>query len=139
MENVAPGFAGKVFMTMLRDTMKERPLQWISVKDIGFFAAEAFHDPLKWNKKAIGLATDELTFSQLSQVFQGVTGKPIGTTFSLLRFLLKYGVPEMGKMMEWFRDEGYKANLAEIKAANPNSLTLEAWMRQSPFNPSMSS
>ncbi|KAL2127854.1 hypothetical protein VTI74DRAFT_10086 [Chaetomium olivicolor] len=70
MDNLAPGFAGKVFLTLLRDTIKEKPLQWVATKDIGSFAAEAFHDPGTWNRKAVGLAGDELTFTQLSQVFQ---------------------------------------------------------------------
>ncbi|KAJ0335904.1 hypothetical protein COL922a_008632 [Colletotrichum nupharicola] len=61
MDNLLPGFFGKVFFTMLRDTMRGKPLQWIATKDIGFFAAEAFHQPATWNKKAFGIAGDELT------------------------------------------------------------------------------
>ncbi|KAK4683266.1 hypothetical protein QC764_123560 [Podospora pseudoanserina] len=57
MDNPPPGLAGKVFMTLLRDTLgRDKPLQWIATRDIGFFAAEAFHNPEEWNKKATGLA-----------------------------------------------------------------------------------
>lgn len=115
MDNLAPGFAGKVFLTMLRDTIKEKPLQWVATKDIGRFAAEAFHESEIWDRMAIGLAGDELTFSQLSLAFQKVTGKPVGTTIGLLGKALKHGVSEMGAMVEWFRDEGYGANLVENK------------------------
>lgn len=133
MDNLAPGFAGKVFLTMLRDTIKEKPLQWVATKDIGRFAAEAFHDPDTWNRRAIGLAGDELTFSQLSLAFQKVTGKPVGTTVGLLGKALKHGVSEMGTMVEWFRDEGYGADMLENKRVVPDMMTMEAWLKESAF------
>lgn len=133
MDNLAPGFAGKVFLTMLRDTIKEKPLQWVATKDIGRIAAEAFHNPDNWNRRAIGLAGDELTFSQLSLAFQKVTGKPVGTTVGLLGKALKHGVSEMGTMVEWFRDEGYGADLLENRRAVPDMMTMEAWLKESAF------
>ncbi|KAF5003096.1 hypothetical protein FDECE_10331 [Fusarium decemcellulare] len=135
MENLAPGFAGKVFLTLLRDTMKEKPLQWIATKDIGYFAAEAFYNPSAWNKRAVGLAGDELTFSQLSQAFTNATGRPAGTTLGLLGTALKYGVPEMGTMVNWFKEDGYKANMPEIRRLHPTATTMEAWLKKSPFAP----
>lgn len=66
--------------------------------------AEAFHDPGTWNRRAIGLAGDDLTFSPLSLAFQKVTGRPVGTTAGLFGKALKYSVPEMETMVEWFRD-----------------------------------
>lgn len=133
MDNLAPGFAGKVFLTMLRDTIREKPLQWVATRDIGRFAAEAFHNPDTWNRRAVGLAGDELTFSQLSLAFQKVTGKPVGTTAGLFGKALKHSVPEMGTMVEWFRDEGYGADLIENKKAVPDMMTMEAWLRESAF------
>ncbi|KAF4925687.1 NmrA-like family domain-containing protein 1 [Colletotrichum viniferum] len=133
MDNLLPGFFGKVFFTMLRDTMKDKPLQWIATKDIGFFAAEAFHQPAAWNKKAFGIAGDELTYAQLSQTFEKVTGAPTGTTFGLLGKALKHGVSEIGVMVDWFKNDGYKANLAEAKKVHPGVTRMEDWLRDSAF------
>lgn len=133
MDNLVPGFAGKVFLTMLRDTIQEKPLQWVATRDIGLFAAEAFHNPEIWNHRAIGLAGDELTFSQLSLAFQKVTGRPVGTTVGVLGKMLKYGVSEMGDMVDWFKDEGYRADLSENARAVPNLMTMEAWLKESAF------
>lgn len=133
MDNLVPGFPGKVFLTMLRDVMKEKPLQWVATKDIGFFSAEAFHNPSAWNGKAVGLAGDELTFTQLSQAFEKATGQLVGTTISLFGKALKYGVSEMGIMVEWFRDDGYKASLPEIRELHPDVTTMETWLRESAF------
>jgi uncharacterized protein YbjT (DUF2867 family) len=133
MDNLAPGFFGKVFLTMIRDVMGEKPLQWIATKDIGFFAAEAFHNSATWNKKAIGLAGDELTFSQLSGVFGRETGATVGTTHGLFGKALKHGVKELGIMVEWFKQEGYKANIAEVRAIHPGVTTMKQWLSDSAF------
>ncbi|KXH67046.1 nucleoside-diphosphate-sugar epimerase family protein [Colletotrichum salicis] len=133
MDNLMPGFFGKVFFTMLRDTMKEKPLQWIATKDIGFFAAEAFHDPAARNKKAVGLAGDELTFSQMNQTFEKATGPPVGTTFRFLDKALKHGISEIAVMVNWFKDDGYKANVSQAKKIHPDILTMEAWLKDSAF------
>lgn len=133
MDNLAPGFESKVLLTVLRDTLKEKPLQWVSAKDIGFFGAEAFLRPDAWNNKAIGLVSDELTPSQLDASFKNVTGKPAPTTFGLLGRAVKAGVKELGVMVDWFRDEGYKADRSVVQKAHPGHQTLESWLKESAF------
>ncbi|KAH7176148.1 hypothetical protein EDB81DRAFT_897218 [Dactylonectria macrodidyma] len=133
MDNLGPSSAIKVFLTLLRDTMKDKPAQWIATEDIGYFASEAFFDPTTWNKKAIGLAGDELTFLQLSQSFETATGSPAPTTFGLLGKALKHGVPEMGVMVSWWYDDGYGANVAEIRRIHPNATTMEAYLKKSAY------
>ncbi|KAM0324798.1 hypothetical protein ACHAQA_007764 [Verticillium albo-atrum] len=133
MDNLAPGFFGKVFLTMIRDVMGQKPLQWIATKDIGIVAAEAFRDPVTWNKKAMGLAGDELTFSQLSKTFETATGEPAGTTVGVLGKALKHGVKELGIMVDWFKEEGYKADMAEVKRVHPDVMTMKQWVKESPF------
>ncbi|KAM0193366.1 hypothetical protein ACHAPI_007678 [Fusarium lateritium] len=133
MENLEPGFATKVFLTMIRDTLKNKPLQWTATEDIGFFAAEAFLNPQAWGKQAISLAGDELTFAQLSEAFEHATGGPAGTTFGLLGKALKHGVAELGIMVNWFKDEGYGADLNKVRELNPGAKTMEQWVKKSAF------
>ncbi|KAH6682208.1 nucleoside-diphosphate-sugar epimerase family protein [Plectosphaerella plurivora] len=133
MDNLAPGFFGKVFLTMIRDVMGNQPLQWIATKDIGVFAAEAFNNSKTWNHKAMALAGDKLTFAQLSQAFERATGAPVGTTAGLLGKALKHGVSELGTMVEWFKSEGYKADMAENKRVHPGIMSMEEWIKQSAF------
>ncbi|KAF5227229.1 hypothetical protein FAUST_11912 [Fusarium austroamericanum] len=133
MENLEPIFATKIFLTMIRDTLKDKPLQWVATEDIGYFAAEAFTDPRDWNKKAISITGDELTFAQLSEAFEHATGGPAGTTFGILGKALKVGVKELGIMVNWFRDEGYGADLAKVRQLNPEAKTMEQWVKTSAF------
>ena len=133
MENLEPIFATKIFLTMIRDTLKDKPLQWVATEDIGIFAAEAFTNPEAWSKKAISITGDELTFAQLSEAFEHATGGPAGTTFGILGKALKVGVKELGIMVNWFRDEGYGADLANVRKLNPGTKTMEEWVKTSAF------
>jgi uncharacterized protein YbjT (DUF2867 family) len=133
MENLEPVFATKIFLTMIRDTLKDKPLQWVATEDIGYFAAEAFTTPETWSKKAISITGDELTFVQLSEAFEHATGGPAGTTFGILGKALKVGVKEIGIMVNWFRDEGYGADLTKVRQLNPGIKTMEQWVKNSAF------
>lgn len=129
MDNLQPGFPGKVFLTALRNTLQGKPLQWVATSDIGFFGAEAFHNPAAWDKKAVGLAGDELTFTDLSKKFEVATGSPAGTTFGVFGTALKYGVKELGTMINWFRDEGYRADIAALRKVHPGLMNMETWLK----------
>ena len=63
-------------------------------------------------------------------VFEKVTGRPIETTFGLLGKALKHGVHEVGAMVNWFKDEGYKANLAELNKVHPGMMNVETFLRK---------
>ncbi|WWC98231.1 hypothetical protein V866_005122 [Kwoniella sp. B9012] len=128
MENLVPGFGAKVFLTALRDTMGTKTMGWISTYDIGFFAAQAFLQPQKYNRKALSLASDEFNWEEMNEKWKLSTGKRVPTTFSFLGSALKVGVKEMGVMLDWFRDEGYKADVDELKKVNPNMLDLKTWL-----------
>jgi uncharacterized protein YbjT (DUF2867 family) len=129
MENFAPGFATKVFFAALRDTLGPKPLQFVSVHDIGYFGAQAFINPHEYSAKAISLAGDELTFAQLDETFKKVTGSGAGATYGFLGRALQWGLPEVGLMMSWFATVGYGADVPALKKRNPTLLDVETWMR----------
>lgn len=128
MDNLQPSFPTKVFMTALRDTLLGKPLQWVSTSDIGFFAAQAFANPEEWNRKAVGLAGDELDFAGLNQAFENKTGAPIGTTFGFLGSALKWGVPEVNVMLNWFASDGYRADVKKLRRIHPGMMDVESWL-----------
>ncbi|KAF4629708.1 hypothetical protein G7Y89_g8432 [Cudoniella acicularis] len=107
MENLVPGFPTSVFLTALKNTLPpSKTLQWVSVVDIGYFAALSFSSPSQYNKKAIGLAGDELTFEELNECFEDVTGKEAPTTYWFFGTALMWAVREMGVMVRWFGGGG---------------------------------
>ncbi|KAK3077820.1 hypothetical protein LTS18_009169, partial [Coniosporium uncinatum] len=129
-ENLEPTFPSKVFMTAMKDTLNGKKMQWVSISDIGFFAAKAFQSPQEWNHKALGLAGDELTFDEMTEVFKQKTGQPLGTTWGFLGQTLMYMVAELGHMIKWFGDEGYKADVQALRKMNPELLDTGAWVEK---------
>lgn len=134
MDNLNPDMQSRVFMTAMRDSLQGKPNQWIAVKDIGWFAAAAFQDAQKYNKKAMGLAGDELTFDQQLAVFDKTTSYTPTPTFWFLGAFLKYMVTELGLMLNWFGTDGYGVDIAALRKMNPELRTFEQWIKEdSPF------
>lgn len=127
-ENLQPGFAGKVFSTCFKMVLKEKPLQMVATSDIGWFAAEAFLHPDAYAGRALSLAGDELTYDQFVRIFEQKTGQQIPTTFRLLCSLLLASMKDFGYMFQWFRDEGYKADISELRRMNPDLKDFGTWL-----------
>ncbi|KAK4182327.1 putative negative transcriptional regulator [Podospora australis] len=130
MDNLTPGFPTKVFMAALRNWLgdNKKKLQWVATADIGVFAAKAFADPQHWNRKAVGLAGDELTVDELSKAFAKATGNPAPITYWFFGSALTYAVREMGLMIGWFASDGYKADIQARRKEVPSMLTMEQWL-----------
>ena len=134
MDNLAPGFPTQVFMAALRDTLGSKPLQWVATADIGIFAKLAFLNPSEYNHQALGLAGDELNPAQISEVFKEKTGSGLDGTFGFLGSFLKYMVTELGVMIGWFGEEGYKADIPALKKKHPGLMDMKTWIeRESAF------
>ncbi|KAF7546253.1 hypothetical protein G7Z17_g8556 [Cylindrodendrum hubeiense] len=129
MENFSVGFVGKIFATAWRDVVKSRHLQLISVEDIGVFGALSFMDPENFKGKSISLAGDELTYSQLVDVFEKETNKAPPTTFSFLASLALSMSEEMGTMFSFFEKEGYGADIKSLKEMHPELKDLGVWIK----------
>ncbi|KAF2877627.1 NmrA family protein-like protein [Massariosphaeria phaeospora] len=131
MDNLAPGFPTKVFLAAMRDTLPPtKQQQWVSVEDIGLFAAHAFRDPERWNARAEALAGDELTFAELSGCFERATGYPVPVTYSIFGSALKYMVGELNVMITWFAGEGYGADVERLRSEEPELCGMERWLRE---------
>jgi hypothetical protein len=113
MDNLAPGFPTQVFMAALRDTLGDKPLQWVATADIGVF-----------------LAGDELNPAQISEVFKEKTGSGLDGTFGFLGSFLKYMVTELGVMIGWFGEEGYKADIPALKKKHPGLMDMKTWIEK---------
>ncbi|KAI1348319.1 hypothetical protein F5Y01DRAFT_328585 [Xylaria sp. FL0043] len=129
MDNLTPGFSTQLFLAALRNWLGKKPMQWVAIKDIGAFAALAFTDPKKWDRKAIGLAGDELEFSEMSDSFKSVTGQPAPVAYAFLGSALAYMVPELRIMISWFASDGYHADIEARRDEYP-LLTFTEWLDQ---------
>jgi hypothetical protein len=128
MDNLAPGFPTKVFVTALRNWLGNKPMQWIATKDIGVFAAKAFTNPREWDRRAVGLAGDELNFDQMNRMFKSVTSSPAPVTYSVFGSALTFMVPELRAMISWFSTGGYHANIKLRRIDHPGMMSFIGWL-----------
>ncbi|KAF2098576.1 NAD(P)-binding protein [Rhizodiscina lignyota] len=129
-EGIAPGMMGRVFVATFRMVLKDRPVQFISVPDIGHFAAEAFLNPDKFNGRAISLAGDELTFAQIQQIFKEKTGTDLPESYSIFATLLLWMVKEVNIMMKWFHDEGYGVDIPALRKEYPGLMDFGSYLEK---------
>ncbi|OJJ97434.1 hypothetical protein ASPACDRAFT_1872702 [Aspergillus aculeatus ATCC 16872] len=127
-ENLVPGFFGKVFATSFKMALKGKPLQMVATSDIGYFGAEGFLHPEAWEGKALSLAGDEITYDQMVEIFQRKTGQPIPSTFRILCSMFMASMKDMGYMFKWFHDEGYKADIPELRRMHPELKDFGTWL-----------
>jgi uncharacterized protein YbjT (DUF2867 family) len=130
MDNLVPGFPTKVFLAALRDTLQGKALQWVSVEDIGLFAARAFQNPNEWNARAEGLAGSELTMDEMSGCFERVIGSPVPATYGVFGSALMWAVTEVNVMINWFASEGYGAAISKLKKEEPKLCDFETWLAE---------
>ncbi|RYP61687.1 hypothetical protein DL771_010038 [Monosporascus sp. 5C6A] len=128
MDNLVPGFPSRVFMAAMHNWMGDKPNQWIATSDIGIFATKAFVKPERWNRKAVGLAGDELTFRELGAAFDKVTGHPVPEAHWIFGSVLTFMVTELRLMIGWFASDGYKADVKSRRREHPELLTMEKWL-----------
>jgi NmrA-like family len=132
---MTPDFMGKGFATMWKVAVKEKPLQVISVKDIGYFAAQAFINPSANNSRGISLAGDSLTFEQMAKVFKEKTGEDVPTTYEFLAHGMLWAIGDVGTMFRWFYTDGYGSDIQMLRKEYPELLDFGDWLaKESKFS-----
>ncbi|OKL60738.1 hypothetical protein UA08_04250 [Talaromyces atroroseus] len=129
-DNFVPGFMGKIFTASYRVALKDKPLQFIATSDIGYFGAEGFLHPDRYAGRGLSLAGDELTYDQFAKIFERKTGQRLPTTFGFLGSIILASMKDFGYMFKWFHDEGYKADIPELRCMNPDLENFETWLEK---------
>ncbi|MEJ2880961.1 NmrA/HSCARG family protein [Pedobacter sp. GR22-6] len=131
MVNLLPPMTEVMFPTIAQGKIitpiaPETKIDWISPNDIGRFAAEAFAEPDKFNRKEFAITGDKLTMAEVADVLSSVTGKrfeAISQTEqdAIASGLFKYGIDSY----LWQNAEGYQVDPQEAAdfGIEPESLT----------------
>ncbi|CAF1371720.1 unnamed protein product [Adineta ricciae] len=98
-------------------------IQLIAAEDVGKFAAAAFADPVKFNGLEIELAAEWLTFPQIAQQINSVTGKNVRSEVVAQGDALSAGVrPYLIESEVWWNEVGYSA--ADVDTAKSYGIPL---------------
>jgi uncharacterized protein YbjT (DUF2867 family) len=115
-----------VGLSMMAATLgTDRTLQMIAVADIGVFARLAFDQPERFTGQAIEIAGDQLTVPQIAAALResGRRSRYIRLPAALLRLM----GPE-AKMLFWFGESGYAAEIDTLRQLHPGLRTLRQWL-----------
>ncbi|KAF4966760.1 hypothetical protein FZEAL_10616 [Fusarium zealandicum] len=132
MDSYNPGFFGQLMASLWAAGMPaDRKMQMISTHDIGLFAAKALANPDAWAGKAVALAGDELSFSELQDVFRRTAGKELPLTYRAVSYPVLWMVSDASKSFEWFRTAGWDADIAALREQEPGLQSFGKWLRES--------
>lgn len=118
MDNFSPDLMGRVF-AVLNAGIGEKPVQMVSLHDVGRFGAMALLEPGQMQGRAIGLAGDEVTSAQVKTIFRRTMGYELPQTYGFVGPLLRTLLKEVRDMMEWLKTDGFKVDIPALKAAFP--------------------
>lgn len=131
MDNLIPNAQGASFhWAILPEILGNKtPIQMIATSDIGWFAANALLNPAQYLNKTIDIAGDEVTYPQLLQAYKNVfNSEPSKSNF--MKFLLMNMMPEIKKMMNWYREPRFNADIKQLKSIHPTLTGIEDFFKK---------
>jgi uncharacterized protein YbjT (DUF2867 family) len=107
----------------------DKTIQLVATDDIGVFAELAFAKPEQYMGQTIQLAGDELTETQIAEVFTKVIGRPVK---ALGPQMPQGAAPteEQIAMFTFFNGVGYDADIASLRSIYPGLQNLEQYLRR---------
>ncbi|MFT8898283.1 MAG: NmrA/HSCARG family protein [Acetobacter sp.] len=124
-------FATFIFRTTMLSMMKTclapgQPMHLVSVRDVGWFAAEAFEHPEQFIGRAIEIAGDAVTAQQAAGTLRR-TGLRPAVMFTIPQGLLNRLPDDFRLMFEWIAREGFCADVPALRHEHRGLLTLSDW------------
>ena len=124
------GFRGAIAEgTLPLPLTPDRPFQQIATDDVGAFAAMVFESRDEWLGRAIDLASDERTVSDIAETFGRVTGRPVRYVQLPWEQYRQAAGEEYTKMFRWFEAVGYDADIAALRRVAPQLTAFDRFLR----------
>ncbi|GGW13367.1 hypothetical protein GCM10018980_72010 [Streptomyces capoamus] len=108
----------------------DRPLQQVSVEDIGAFTLLALSRPDQWVGRSVDLAGDELSMTRSAEVFTRVLHRPVEVQHVSWDDFREQQGEEMYVMNRWFETAGYEADVTRLREVRPQMLSLEDYLHR---------
>lgn len=113
----------------------EIPLQLISVRDIGAFAAIAFGRPEEFLGRTLEIAGDVLTPPQIADAFGRACGRPARFRQTPIEQVRAFDT-QLAQMFTFFNEHPPEpADLPALRAVHPELMRLETWIDTTGWKP----
>jgi uncharacterized protein YbjT (DUF2867 family) len=107
----------------------DRKLQLVATRDIGAFVVLALEDREAYAGKAVELAGDEVTVTEMIATLRRSRHKPV-IAFKLPTFIVRQLPEDFPRMVGWFEKHGFKSDIQGLRAQHPSLLSLADWAKQ---------
>lgn len=108
----------------------DRIVCFIAIRDIGFFAGEAFAHPDEWLGRRVNIAGDRMTLAELTATFGAVLGRDVAYVRRPLEEYLQGFPAPLRPLFRWYDEVGYDVDAAGWRARYPRLTTLDAYLRR---------
>lgn len=113
----------------------EIPMQLISVRDIGAFAAIAFGRPEEFLGRTLEIAGDALTPPQIADAFGRACGRPARFRQTPIEQVRAFDA-QLAQMFTFFNEHPSEpADLPALRAVHPDLMRLETWIDATGWKP----
>jgi uncharacterized protein YbjT (DUF2867 family) len=106
----------------------ETRLQMIAVDDIGAFVAAAFEHPGHWEGRAIDIAGDELSMTEIAEAFSRSVGREVRYRQVPWDAFEEQAGHEITVMYQWFQNVGYHVDIAALRQELPSLTSFDRWL-----------
>jgi len=116
---------------IISPTAPDTKIDWVSPEDIGRFAAEAFTEPDKFNRKEFAIVGDSLTMGEVADALSSVTGKQFEAISITDEQAVESGLFKWGtEAFIWQNVEGYKVDPQEAAGLGIEPESLKTYLER---------
>ncbi|MFC1863666.1 NmrA family NAD(P)-binding protein [Thermodesulfobacteriota bacterium] len=108
------------------------PRQFIACKDLASLAVQAFNNPEEWIGPAINVAGDEMTNTEMAEIFSRVLGRPVPLNLiTWEEWEERYHIPSViVDVWKWYNKTRFVADVKALRKQYPNMQRLEDFLRE---------
>jgi uncharacterized protein YbjT (DUF2867 family) len=118
---------GEILTALLPDTR----MQLIAADDVGAFAAAAFLDPARFDRRDIDLAAEALTMGEVAATLSRVLGKRVSARSVSPDEAIAAGLfPGWVRSQEWTNEVGYRADIAALARYGVPLTPFAEWVKR---------
>ncbi len=129
-DNLTADIHGKGFARMW-EQLGEKKLQFVSTKDIGWFAAQSLLHPERYQNSALALVGDELTQPEADVIFRQVIGSTMPMLPCPIASAVKMALKDtVGDMFKWFKHDGYGGDVEMCRHMKADMEDFPTWLSQ---------
>jgi len=107
----------------------ETRLQMVAVDDIGAFVTRAFEHPGHWQGRAVELAGDELSMTEVAAAFSRMAGREVNYQQTPWDRFEQQAGHDLTVMFRWLQDVGYHVDIPALRQEYSNLTGFERWLQ----------